>query len=105
MITETLRWARARKRYKAGTTFDTGYSQAVVQTGIISMSRSASLDVAYLFISLQSGAIFIAASYELPVQCEHVFIHFPRLHPSYANSVSKLITTSFSMGAHPPFFF
>jgi hypothetical protein len=39
MITGTRRWARARKRFKAGTTFDIGYSQAVVQTGIIPICR------------------------------------------------------------------
>jgi hypothetical protein len=77
MITGTPRWAHARKRYKAGTTFDIGYSQAVVQTGIISMSPFASLDVTHLLISLQSGAVFMAVSYELPEQCEHVVTRFP----------------------------
>ena len=52
MIMGTLRWARARKRCKAETTFDIGYSQAVVQTGIISICRLLRLDVVNLLISL-----------------------------------------------------
>jgi hypothetical protein len=62
-------------------------------------SSSASLDVAHLFISLQSGAVFMAVSYELPEQCEHVVTRFPLLYSSYANlSMPKWIMTSFSMG-------
>jgi hypothetical protein len=36
------------------------------------MSPFVPLDVAHILVSLQSGAIFMAVSYELPVQCEHV---------------------------------
>lgn len=40
------------------------------------MSPSAFLDVVHLLISLQSGAVFMAVSYELPEQCEHVITRF-----------------------------
>lgn len=36
------------------------------------MSPSVSLDVAHLLIFLESGAVFMAVSYELPEQREHV---------------------------------
>ena len=41
-----------------------------------SMPSSVSLDVAHFLISLQSGAVFMAVSYELPEQCEHVVTSF-----------------------------
>jgi hypothetical protein len=104
MITGILRWARARKRYKAGTTFDIGYSRAVVQTGITFLCRL--LRLSTLLISLffsQSGAIFMAVSYELPEQCEHV-TRFPVVCIHLTRTpVSKRITTSFSMGARSLF--
>jgi hypothetical protein len=73
-----------------------------VQTGITSMSPSASLDVAHLF-SLQSGAVFMAVSYELPEQCEHV-VTFPLvcIHLTLT-PLPKWDMTSFSMGARSPF--
>jgi hypothetical protein len=46
MITATLRWAHAKKRYWAGITSDIGHRQAVTQTGAVSASRSP-LDGAY----------------------------------------------------------
>ena len=40
------------------------------------MSPSASLYVAHLLVLIQSGAVFMAVSYELPEQCEHVVTRF-----------------------------
>lgn len=54
------------------------------------MSPSVSLDVAHLLISLQSGAVFMAVSYELPEQCEHVVTRFPLICTHLTNSSAKV---------------
>jgi hypothetical protein len=67
------------------------------------LSPSASLEVAHLLISLQSGAVFMAVSYELPEQCEHV-TRFPLVCTHLTlTPLPKWDTTLFSTGARSSF--
>ena len=65
-ITGTPHLAHVKRQSKAVTTFGTGYKTGKAQTGV-------SLSVTLLIItsSTNSGAVFMAVSYEMPIAKQH----------------------------------